>query len=296
MKISKGSLVAVLAGMLVSIPCARADAFSTLAGAGSAYFGLLGLQNSDLELSAVVVTGNAGVSSGGKLNVMAPSSITGTVAKDSGATLTGPGSYGTVTTQSMTTIDGDAISAASLASGLTPYQTFTNLTSATTVSANGSTTVIDINGNINLNNANLTLNGTASDYFIVNVTGNLTLGGTASLLLSGGLTAGNVIYNFNSGAGACVLNTAVNDVINGIVLATGCGTSSLDGTWNGEIIYGGTKVTLLSNAHVNEVATVTATPEPATFLLFGLGLLSIGLARKYFRPAGQPAVARPSRS
>ncbi len=90
----------------------------------------------------------------------------------------------------LTQNDTDALNASSTAKGLTATQTFTGISCSTTVTGNGGLNVIDINGSINLNNASLTLTGTGSDVFIVNVSGSAPgFVGTGGLMLGGGVTA-----------------------------------------------------------------------------------------------------------
>ncbi len=117
---------------------------------------------------------------------MAPSTINGNVFEDAAATVTGPGTInGSTTIQSMLALDTDATTASSDAAALVANQTFSSITSATTITGNGGTTVVGVTGNINMNNANLILSGGANDYFVINIGGNLALVGTASLNVVG---------------------------------------------------------------------------------------------------------------
>ena len=228
-------------------------------------YGVLGLKNTAINNSLVTIHGNEGVSQGGKLTNMAPSTITGNVYEFASGQYSGPGHLGgTVITNPalLTQNDSDALTAATTAAGLPATQTFGNISSNTTVTGNGALNVIDINGNINLNNASLTLTGTASDVFVVNVTGTLTCGGTGGLMLGGGVTANHVLYNLtHSGS---TVTSHVGNVFFGTLLAPNM-SFNLDGTFNGEIIGGGQSIALLSGAQVfntgalNNTATVSAT-------------------------------------
>ncbi len=112
--------------------------------------------------------------------------------------------------------------------------------------------MVDVTGDINLNNANLTISGDADSYFIINVGGNLQLVGSASLVTTGGVPVNHILYNFESSNAS--LNTHVGDAMNGIFLAVGTGSSmNLDGTITGDLIGGG-NMTLMSGA------IVTSTP------------------------------------
>ncbi len=172
----------------------------------------------------------------------------------------------------LTQNDTDASNASTTATklGKKPDYTFSGISSATTVNAvtgtdaNGYTnlTVVNINGSISLNNASLTLTGTASDVFVVNVTGNtVSFVGTGGLMLSGGVTPNHVLYNFT---GSGTIASHVGNEFYGTLLAPGF-SYNLDGSFVGEIIGGGSSITLLSNATVNvngvlpNTATVSAT-------------------------------------
>ncbi|MBC8095077.1 MAG: hypothetical protein H7Y43_04625 [Akkermansiaceae bacterium] len=80
----------------------------------------------------------------------------------------------------------------------------------------------------------LTLVGTAMTKFIINVTGQFSLSGSADVLLSGGLLAGNVIFN-STGSGGAGLGGA--STLKGILIAKN-GTASLSGasTITGQVI------------------------------------------------------------
>ena len=224
--------------------------------------------------SLVTVNGSVGVSHLSSLTNMAPSIINGTVYYQDGGSVTGPGHFnGTPATvqQNMTQAVTDAMTANQQDALLTANQTISgNVTTSQTFSAVGALTVVDIGGDINLNNNNITLSGNANDIFVINVGGNLSLVGTASLSLSGGVTAEHVLYNFTGGSTSShgSFNTHVGDVVNGTMLAPFY-DMNLDGTWNGELIGGPNSISLLSGAIVNQHSMV---PEPATYLSLALGI------------------------
>ena len=167
----------------------------------AASYSVLGLANTQINNGPATITGNEGISAGGKLTNQAPSTITGNVYESAAGEYSGPGTLdGSVITNAslLTQNDTDAQTASTVAAGLTATQTFAAINAATTITGNGGLNVIDITGGINLNNASLTLSGTASDVFIVNVTGNATFAGTGGLLLAGGVTPNHVLYNFET--------------------------------------------------------------------------------------------------
>ena len=149
----------------------------------------------------------------------------------------------------------DALTAAAQAAALTPTQTFGSITSDTTVTGNGGLNVITITGNIT---DSLILSGTGSDVFIVNVSGSVSLGGSETLGMDGGVTADHVLYNFTGASGT--ITTHVGNVLNGTLLAPTY-SFSLDGLFNGAIIGGGKSITLLSGARVNQVTFNPPTQE-----------------------------------
>ena len=81
------------------------------------------------------------------------------------------------------------------ASSLTPTQTFDTINNYTNISSTGSVNVIAITNKIQLSGQTLTFQGSASDYFIVNVAGDVNLSGSSQILVSGGLTPANVLFN-----------------------------------------------------------------------------------------------------
>jgi hypothetical protein len=134
--------------------------------------------------------------------------------------------------------------------------------------------------NINLSNGNnLTLHGTASDYFIVLISGTATLNGNASIDLSGGLLAENVLYVF-TGTGTDSFGTGT---VNGTLLSESANyTINLTGTVvNGTILNGGH--TNLDGGTINGSFAYAGAPEPGTWILLGAGLAGLGLFQLYRR-------------
>ena len=85
-----------------------------------------------------------------------------------------------------------------------------------------------VTGNINLNNASLTLNGPPDAFFIVNVAGSITLGGSGGIVVSGGMPASHLLVNM-TGSGSNLLNTHIGNVIQGTLLGPNAG-GTLEGT------------------------------------------------------------------
>jgi len=279
--------VGILAALLfvsITAPVAQAEAIG-LGQAGN--YAVLGLDSvtagTAINASNVTINGSVGVSHLSTLSNMAPSTINGTVYYQDAGSVSGPGHFnGTPATfqQSMTQAVTDAFNANTQNALLPATQTVSgNITTGTTFFGNGGLNVIDVNGGISLNNNNITLHGSASDVFVVNVTGDLSLTGTASLLLDGVATS-HVLYNFTGGTSAHhgSFDTHVGDVVYGTMLAPFY-DMNLDGTWHGELIGGPLSIGLLSGAIVTEDSFTPGpgaqpTPEPATIVT----LLSMSVA------------------
>lgn len=243
--------------------------------------------NSNFKLSNVTVTGDVGVgnvnASLGSVTNMAPSSIFGTVYVTANTSqYSGPGMRSgsvQVDASKVNMAIADALAAQTAAGLLIATQTFgSGISSATTVTGNGGMNVIDVTGNIT---STLSLTGTASDVFIVRVTGNLNLGGSDSIGASGSVLDSNVLLDF-IGSGKTI-NTHVGNNVHGTLLAFGL-TGNLDGTFDN--IYGGNggTISLLSGAIVNNKPfcpdCAGAAPEPASLGILGLGTLGLLIRRR----------------
>jgi hypothetical protein len=240
----------------------------TLGTAGN--YAVLGLAKTKINNSLVTVYGNEGVSSGGSLSNAAPSEITGNVYQYASGEYSGPGKLDGALLTNATLLnqnDADALAASTAAAHLKATQTFGSISSATTITGNGGLNVININGNITLGSSNsLILQGSASDVFIVNVTGTLSINGSAQLTLAGGVTSNHILYNFTASSGS--ISSQVGNVWYGTILAPNL-SYSLDGVYYGELIAGGSSISLLSGVKIyastklSNTATVTAAYAPA---------------------------------
>lgn len=230
------------------------DLFNELCRSRLLQMGVFGLGDGKIDLSLVTVNGNIGVYSGGTIVNMAPSTINGNVYEYVNGQYSGPGKLnGTLIEKPklVKEFHDTAELVASQAASLTANDgTYDNITSATTISGSSGLNVVDVTGDISLNNANLTLSGGADAFFVVNIAGNMSLVGNASLVLSGGVIINHVLYNFTGSNSS--INTHVGDTVNGIILAAGTGSSmTLDGAFDGALIGGG-GITLMSGATATE--------------------------------------------
>jgi hypothetical protein len=165
----------------------------------------------------------------------------------------------------------DAISANHFAAGLTATQNLGTLdvTSQFTIAGNGGLNVISLS-DVNLHGDGLlTLQGSASDFFVLNLTGSYTQKSKSSVQLAGGLLAQNVLWNFiGTGQGAQIA-TGLNGVTYGTFLAP-----DRDFTITDTILYG----SVISAGHLaiqSKALVVQAVPEVApSSVIFGfLGLI-----------------------
>ncbi len=192
----------------------------------------------------------------------------------------------------------DASTDYTLATGLTTTASHAAIDNTnTTITATTQLNVVNITGtgNITLTTSgdNLTLSGSASDIFVLLVSGSLDLGTSNSILLTGGLLPQNVLLVFTgTGTGGVTLS---GGTINGTLLANSNYTLDLDGTINGMVVGDNTinvgdGGALTINGGSNAFA---GAPEPGTWTMLAGGLMALGLFH-FYRAKRKPApVAAP---
>lgn len=231
------------------------------------------------------VYGNIGVASGGYINFGGGGQVSGEIDAGSGATVTITGGSaaagGTVEPYAnMSQIVTSALNAANYYAGLTATQTFSSITASQTISGTGGLNVIDINGDVNLQGGSaLTLSGSSSDQFVINVdasgvAGNpadMTLGGGSSIVLNG-ISASQVVFNL-IGSGL-ELNSNGNSDDNGVFLAATGSITISGGVHNADFIAG-RALTFQSGPIINQVALVPV-PELSPVLMAGCSLALLG--------------------
>jgi PEP-CTERM motif len=224
--------------------------------AGNVLFGL-GLQ---ANLSG---GNNGGISNGGVLSHDSSAVISGALQNPITQTL-----VSNTITQNAATI---AQNVSSFASSLTPTQTFTTINNTTTITGNGGLNVIDV---ANIQNAKLTLSGTANDFFVFNVSNAIST--NQPMILSGGVSPSNILFNL-TGTGT-VFQTSGGDVSFGTYLATNGGKFQFSNlVLTGRLINIGGDVQLVSGSSIPTV------PEPGTLGLVGIGAIVLVCALKKSR-------------
>src|SRR3954451_22485804 len=136
----------------------------------------------------------------------------------------------------------DAVNASAMLASLTPTSNLGNITSGGTITESVVGHYVLNISNISLNQTSLTLSAPVGSTFVLNISGNITLNGGSQgngLLLGGGLTSADVVYNLTGLNSKLTTSGGGNaQQINGIILATGSGASVNlhPGQINGEII------------------------------------------------------------
>ena len=171
----------------------------------------------------------------------------------------------------------------------------TDLTLTSSQTINASAGILDAGGNrvfdttsVNLANATtLTINGSAADYVVINVTDN-NPAFNGKVVLTGGITSDHVLFNMFGGSyvthtGGPTLTISTNgQITTGIFLDPNGGMqinhSDLEGRfWGGDVV----NQQIVSGA---DITAPTPVPEPVTMFLGGTGLLFLayGARRRLF--------------
>jgi hypothetical protein len=283
--------------LLVSVagPCRASLVFNDLGSAGPGNFAILvGPGTTDFALNGPGTTfGNVGYDGHATVQLNASNNapmsnvaIAGNLFLATGATVNNSSQVGGTIATVSSALDNDwsaALMASADFSAMAATQSVPGgaINGTSTISSTGGTNVIVLNS-VNLGNGQtLTLHGSATDQFIINVSGNFVLN-SGKILLTGGLTPDDVVFNITSSGNAVSTSGGLGNesIINGIVLAPNSGIAMAPGLIIGELIAGGATVHLVSGASV-DTSPAAAVPEPSTDALIGAGLLVVGcFARK----------------
>ena len=162
--------------------------------------------------------------------------------------------------------------------------------SGTAVTINGTTTINASAGFLDASGARLftasgfsignghtvTINGSASDYVVINITGNSGNKLDGALTLTGGITPNQVLINF-IGSGGAVQGAANGATLQGTFLIPNEKVQLNSLTIVGHLFGGaaGQDFQFVSNALMAQ--PLTAVPEPTTLLLGATGLVALGV-------------------
>ncbi len=244
------------------------------AGAGSS----LKINSGPITGSILVGSGTTvSTSGGGNGQIIGNIADDGTVPQSAfGALQTPPasGQFVSVTSAYVQSAVTSAAAVSAYAAALAPNLTFANISSAQSFTSLGGVYVIDA---VNIQNADLTFNGGAGSFFVVNVSGNYQ---TNKQVFLNGISAGQLLFNFTASSGN-VFQTSGGDVSYGTYLATN----------GGNFQFSNLKLTgaLINTAgHIEFVSgsTMTASPipEPGVYAMFMAGLGVVGLVARRRRP------------
>jgi Putative Ice-binding-like adhesive domain len=215
-----------------------------------------------------VVNGNWTQSGGAQTNTQQPE----IVYLSPGHTNNGPAVLTTVYNASLlNSAWTDATNASAMLASLAPTQTLGAITSGQTITEAAVGNYVLSISSINLNQSALTLSAPAGSTFVLNISGNVTLNGGSQgngLLLAGGLTSNDVVYNL-TGVNSNLTTSGGGNAqqIFGTVLATGSNASVNlhPGQINGEII-----ATTLTTSSGALAVVPEVTPSSVIFGFLGL--------------------------
>lgn len=283
----------------------------------AANYGLLtGSKETDTFSGGLKVTGNVGFGSNSTVKFSGTNKITGNEYKDSGVSTTGSATItGSTITQSMSQALADANTASTNAAALTATAGLTDQGGSITIGSGQSVTIKALSNlsenvlnisSLSLTSGTLTFddNGYTGAKFIINVTGNFTVGTSGSLksLIQGinGATAADIIFNIEGTGGTVSLTGANSTSMIGTILAPSRNVSvGGNGTLTGALIAGvksaGSGYSLAaasSGFNITDYAYKPQAPlsggggrapEPSSLVLYVSGLAALAIFRRQRR-------------
>jgi choice-of-anchor A domain-containing protein len=262
--------------------------FTDLGSAGPSNWQILavntGSSTANLNIAySSQVDGNVGVANG-NVRVSSSSAIYGNLDVGTSGTISNSGIVsGSINQNSATnTLLANATTAAmkaftdasGMTATITSVTTINNPSSATTITGTSGINVIDLT-NLDLSGSGdgLTLSAPSNGYFVINISGAFSVGNQANIVVAGGLSAADVLYNVTGTSGTVQFNGASGNVdVQGIVLAPYQDININGAQVDGEVITGNLTITQVNTATVD-------LPEPATLTFLATGLAGLGFRR-----------------
>jgi hypothetical protein len=277
----------------------RADPIH-LGTAGPGNYAVLSIGGGDIAINGPGTTvGNVGLTSPGKLSLDSSNAVAiqGNVYLGNTASITHAQQVqGSIFSNQDTWLSqaaADARNASVAANGLASTDSTTSINQSggsRTITGGASVNVVHLTG-LNLDGgAVLTLGAPAGGSFVINDAGRFNLTGGSKILLGGGLTPTDVLFNV-TGTGVQVAlnggeeNRVPKAQIYGILLVPNSDINFAPGLDTPEII-GGRNISLVSGGRV--IDHVQTAPEPTSIILFGIGVAFLGcygLSMRRSRPA-----------
>jgi hypothetical protein len=224
-------------------PCKKANDFFGLGPAGGYTLFTVevpGCENSWIELTGKPrIVGDAGIGPEGDATLNG--TIEGRLVVDPTAKVVKINTVvtGGTTTANLAPAGTTLLAAAARLAKLTPTQKLTAITRSTTINGNGSINVISL-PSVNVSNGTVTIQGTASDVFVINVAGKFVLD-ASKVVLSGGVLPCNILWNFTTANISTTYQVKLKNGSTGvgIVLAPQRLVELQESTLTGRILSGG---------------------------------------------------------
>jgi choice-of-anchor A domain-containing protein len=289
-----GRFTSAIAVILTVLAFSSAKAVLFNLGEASGYAALIlpGGSNNMVINGGAAVDGDVGVSDSLHLDLgstakVGPNAGTGTIV--SGHIFLNPGATvnlmhqppNSVVTRNLSQAVTDAIAANHAAAQLTPTLNLGGLDisgSNYTIAANGNNNVISLSSFKLHGGGSLTISGSASDYFVFNITGDYSISGEGTMHLTGGITQSNILWNFVGGGNTP--NLTGHGTFYGTYLAPNRAFGITDSTLYGSIIsQGDLKIT--SKALVINPTAVPEVSFSAVWIGFAGLICAFHVRRKW---------------